>query len=89
VYGSANRDERHYPDADLFQIDRNARDHLAFGGGPHYCIGAPLARLETKIVMEALLERTRNMRSSADATQNLNILVRGFRNMPVMFDTIK
>ena len=89
VYGSANRDERHYPDADLFQIDRNARDHLAFGGGPHYCIGAPLARLETKIVMEALLKRTRNMRSSDDAIQNLNILVRGFRNMPVAFDTVQ
>jgi cytochrome P450 len=88
VYGSANRDERHYTDADQFQISRNPRDHLAFAGGPHYCIGAPLARLETKIVLEALIRRTRNMRPAGDPTLNLNILVRGFRNLPVTFDTV-
>jgi len=47
MYGSANRDERHFAHPEKFKIDReDAREHFAFGGGIHYCLGAPLARLE-------------------------------------------
>ena len=55
---SANRDERYYDDADAFRLDRpRARDHLAFGGGPHVCPGASLARLEGRVALEVFLER--------------------------------
>jgi cytochrome P450 len=55
---SANRDARAYDDPDEFRLDRpNARDHLAFGGGPHVCPGASLARLEGRIALEVFLDR--------------------------------
>jgi cytochrome P450 len=59
VYASANRDERVFPQADQFILDRpNIRDHLAFGRGPHNCVGAGLARLELRVALEELLART-------------------------------
>jgi cytochrome P450 len=55
---SANRDEHMYDDPDAFKLDRpSARDHLAFGGGPHVCPGASLARLEGRIALEVFLDR--------------------------------
>jgi cytochrome P450 len=55
---SANRDERTYEDPDTFRLDRpSARDHLAFGGGPHVCPGASLARLEGRVALEVFLDR--------------------------------
>ena len=54
---SANRDERFYPDADQFQLDRpRPRDHVAFGAGPHVCPGAFLARMEAEVAIETLLD---------------------------------
>jgi cytochrome P450 len=57
MMGSANRDERHYPDPDRFDVRRNPTDHLAFGHGVHHCVGAPLARLEAYAVIGALARR--------------------------------
>lgn len=55
---SANRDERSYEEPDAFRLDRpSARDHVAFGGGPHVCPGASLARLEGRIALEVFLDR--------------------------------
>jgi cytochrome P450 len=55
---SANRDEHNYVDGDVFRLDRdNGRDHLAFGGGPHVCPGASLARLEGRVALEVFCER--------------------------------
>ncbi|WP_369386596.1 cytochrome P450 [Streptomyces sp. CG1] len=56
---SGNRDEQHFTDADRFDIHRDARRHLGFGHGIHYCLGAPLARLELGIALEAMLDRFR------------------------------
>lgn len=55
AYGSANRDERRFPDADRFDIDRNPRGHLGFGSGKHFCIGSNFARMVTAIAMNQLL----------------------------------
>lgn len=59
---AANRDSRRFPDADRFDITRKTTGHLGFGFGAHFCLGAHLARLETRIAMEAVLRRLPNLR---------------------------
>lgn len=67
LIGAANRDPDHFPEPDRFDPHRpNARDHLAFGYGKHLCLGAPLARLETRIALEALLDRLPELQLDAD-----------------------
>jgi cytochrome P450 len=61
-FASAARDPAHFAEPDAFLVDReDAELHMAFGKGPHYCLGAPLARLEIRIVLELLTERTPHM----------------------------
>ncbi len=57
AYGSTNRDERKFPNADVFDIDRNPRGHLGFGTGKHFCIGSGFARMVTGIAVSRLLAR--------------------------------
>ena len=62
VNAAMNRDPRKFADPDTFDVERgNARQHVAFGRGPHSCPGAPLARAEAKISLQRLLERTSNI----------------------------
>lgn len=88
LYGSANRDERHYPEPDQFDIDRGVNDHLAFGGGVHLCIGAPLARMEAHQAITRIMTRVRNLELREEPQLNFNILVRGPRTLPVTFDVV-
>ena len=66
LFASANRDEDVFPDADRFDVDRDASSHLAFGMGVHFCLGAPLARLEARVAFEVLLSRLRDLRLLED-----------------------
>lgn len=67
VIGSANRDERHYPDPDVFDLDRHPEDHLAFGFGRHHCVGYHLARLEVRVVLTALFDHLPSLRLDPEA----------------------
>ena len=83
LFGSANRDERRYPDADVFRADRNPADHMAFGAGIHHCLGAPLARLEARAVGDTMVRRLRALEPTGDATRIDSFFLRGFAHMPV------
>jgi cytochrome P450 PksS len=83
---SANRDEEHFENADRFDIGREPNKHLAFGLGPHYCLGAPLARLEGQIAIDALLERTAEIRLAVDRSKlrwNRGVILRGLKSLPL------
>jgi cytochrome P450 len=86
VYLAANRDERHYPDATTFSLDRGrVAPNLAFGRGIHHCIGAPLARLEARIALEVLATRLPNLRLAEGFTPvyEPHPFFRGMAELPV------
>ena len=64
---SGNRDEDHYENPDVFDLDRRADDHLAFGFGRHHCLGYHLARLEARLALSAMLDRFPDLRLDPDA----------------------
>ncbi|MDF3312930.1 cytochrome P450 [Rhodococcus sp. T2V] len=80
LYGSANRDERKYQNADVFDVTRKASDHLAFGAGEHACIGMTLARLEIRLLLEQLVPRVKTF-ELGDGERMLNNLLRGFSHL--------
>lgn len=82
-FGSANRDERHYADADRFAADRNPLDHLAFGYGIHGCAGQGLARLEASSLIRSLLERVEAFALAGDPVRHYNPVIRGLQSLPV------
>jgi cytochrome P450 family 142 subfamily A polypeptide 1 len=87
LYPSANRDERAFVRADEFHVDREPNDHVAFGHGVHFCLGASLARLELRVMFETLLARLPDLTLASDAPLPLrpsNFIV-GVETMPVSF----
>ena len=88
VIGSANRDETIFENADALVITREPNKHLSFGQGIHFCVGAPLARLEAQIAINTLLRRMPDLRLSVD-TGSLrwrpSKLLRGLQGLPVAF----
>jgi len=86
MFGSANRDERTFPDPDRFDPSReNLREHLAFGRGAHFCIGAPLARLEMKVLFEELAKRVETMQLPPDFELEYepSFILRGLRALTI------
>jgi cytochrome P450 len=83
--GSANRDERHFPLPDRFDIDRGPSRHLAFGQGIHFCLGAPLARLEAMIALQAVLSRLPGLTLTAGSRLERmdSTIVYGLTGLPV------
>lgn len=82
----ANRDPAKYAEPSRFDIRRDARGHVAFGHGIHYCLGAPLARLEARIAIRSLLERCPDLALDihpAALTWRSGMLVRGPESLPV------
>jgi len=82
--GSAGRDEREYPDADVFDVRRKFDHHVSFGHGIHFCIGAALARLEGRVALEETLRRMPSWTVDLDHAVRLHTsTVRGWVNVPV------
>lgn len=82
LYGSANRDERKYPDPDRFDITRRPSDHLAFGAGEHMCVGMNLARLEIRALLEELVPRVERF-ELLDSELAMNNVLRGLARCTV------
>jgi cytochrome P450 PksS len=86
VLASANRDERQFPNPDVLDIAREPNRQLAFGLGPHFCLGAPLARLEGQIAIATLLDRVPDLRLAVAAERlrlRRGLLLRGVEALPV------
>jgi cytochrome P450 len=84
--GSANRDETQFNRPDEFFIERDPNPHLSFGNGIHFCLGAPLARLEGKIALSAVLERLQNLRIDPNAMVEFlpSLGFHGAKSLPVL-----
>ncbi|MFF6883505.1 cytochrome P450 [Streptomyces sp. NPDC012421] len=83
---SGDRDERRFPEPDRFDVRRDPRGHLAFGHGIHYCLGAPLARMEARIALRTLLDRFPDLALDTDPGDwewLPGFLMRGVRRLPV------
>lgn len=85
-YLAANRDPEVFPDPDLIDVDRAPNPHLAFGNGPHHCTGAVLARLQTELLVDTLLDRLPGLRLAVPAEQvhwRHRTMIRGPRDLRV------
>ncbi len=83
--GSANRDDRQFPDGDRFDIHRTIGHHLSFGYGIHFCLGAALARLEGRVALDEVLDRFPEWEVDWEhATQARTSTVRGWETLPVV-----
>jgi len=87
LYPSANRDAEFFDEPDEFRVDREPNLHLAFGTGPHFCLGANLARTEIRILLDELFTRLPDIRvpEDADARRQPNSLVTTVSHLPVVF----
>lgn len=83
LFGAANRDPRHYPDPDEFRVDRDPRDHVGFGGGIHYCLGASLAEMEGAAVLRELLAATDRIELVGEVVRTQNPTLRGAKRLPI------
>jgi cytochrome P450 len=90
VLGSANRDEQHFEDPDTLDLARDPNRHLAFGrGGVHHCLGAPLARMEGQIAINALLQRFPSLDLLVDSgslSWRRGIFLRGLQRLPLVLE---
>jgi cytochrome P450 len=86
--GSANRDRSQFDNPSSFKPDRTANQHLGFGHGIHYCLGAPLARLQAKIVLSELFDRWDSIKFAEDPIQPVrNPTIHGLETLPIEFET--
>ena len=85
--GAANRDPRVFSDPEEMDLDRDVRDHLGFGSGAHYCVGAPFSRLETEKLLDAMLDRYDRIEpgDAKPERQTESPFIFGFRRLPLVF----
>jgi cytochrome P450 len=83
MLGAANRDPAHFPDPDRLDITREQAALTAFGGGIHFCLGAPLARLEAQVMFNTLARRVPDLRVDGEVTWRPSFVIRGVEALPV------
>jgi cytochrome P450 len=83
VLGAANHDPAKYPDPEKLDLRRNPTDHMGFGDGIHFCIGAPLARAEAQIAFEELLKRFPVIEAAGEPTFGGTFIIRGPKKLPI------
>lgn len=84
LLAGANRDPQVFPEPDTFDVTRhNARDHLSFSAGRHFCLGAALARMEGEVGLRTLFERYPELRLESGATRRSTRILRGYERLPV------
>ena len=90
MYSSANRDEKYFDNAEALDVTRTPNNHIAFGFGTHFCLGASLARLEIRVFFEELLRRTSGWKlvPGTEPVEMANAFVRGLESAHVEFDFI-
>jgi len=85
LWASANRDEAEFgADAGELHVDRDPNHHLAFGFGPHFCVGAALARMEGRLVLEALVGRYATLEPAGQAVRSPSTVIAGFQSVPLV-----
>jgi cholest-4-en-3-one 26-monooxygenase len=83
-YVSANRDEAHFDDPSCFDVGRTPNEHIAFGGGgPHFCLGASLARLEVRVFLEEMVARYASMELTGPVARLRSNFIHGIKHLPV------
>jgi len=83
---SANRDEEVFADPDVFDVTRSPNPHMAFGGGgPHFCLGANLARMEIRVMFQHLLDRVPDIRLDGEPKRLQSAFINGVKHLPVTF----
>jgi cytochrome P450 len=88
LLAAANRDPAEFPDPECFDIAREPNRHIAFGLGPHFCLGAPLARLEARVALHALLNKLARLHRTEEGPFELidGFVLHGLKRLPVEFE---
>jgi cholest-4-en-3-one 26-monooxygenase len=86
-YISANRDESVFTDPYTFDITRSPNEHVAFGGGgPHFCLGSNLARLEIRVMFDAVLDRLDDIELTDEPKRLRSNFINGLKHLPIRFN---
>ena len=88
LIGSANRDPRVFPEPERYDLDRDTAEMVSFGAGRHFCLGAPLARLEARIALNELVRRVKDYDIDETGARRVHsVNVRGFESLPTTVET--
>jgi hypothetical protein len=89
LLAAANRDPRVFADPHAFDVTRaNARDHVAFSSGIHYCLGAALARMEGEVALRALFQRFPDLAAAGPGRRRRTIVLRGYESLPALVPSL-
>jgi cholest-4-en-3-one 26-monooxygenase len=85
---SGNRDEDIFEHPQTFDVTRSPNPHMAFGGGgPHFCLGANLARMEIRVMFEHLLDRLPDLHQNGDLKRLRSSFINGYKHLPIAFSS--
>jgi cytochrome P450 len=87
-YPAANRDEEVFADAQRFDVGRTPNKHLAFGFGAHYCLGAQLAKMEIRALLNELVPRLKSAELAGKPELTSAVFVGGLKHLPISYDVL-